>query len=67
MTFPLDIQGLIPPEGERCLIGMFLGSSHTEPQFRWPWMSRVYDFGQKLQEFSHTSDPEYKNIRLKRP
>ena len=25
----------------RCLDAMFLGSSHTEPQFRWPWMSRV--------------------------
>ena len=24
----------------RCLDGMFLGFSHTEPQFRWPWMSR---------------------------
>jgi len=29
----------IPPE-VWCLIGMFLGSSHTKPQFRWPWMSR---------------------------
>ena len=28
-------------EQHRCLDGMFLGSSHTEPQFRWLWMSRV--------------------------
>lgn len=41
----LDIQNHpdIPPQ-VNAILGMFSGSSHTEPQFWWPWMSKVPPF-----------------------